>query len=199
MALAAGDEFIDATRFGFQASDTAGLSVTGDGRGCNTSLGEFRIYELSIDSIGQVDNFAADFRQSCDGGPQIVGGVRLNSTVAPTDPDFVVDPPPPVDTTPPTATADLIQTGRIKGTSSNFFVSAVCADENPGVELVSAEINGVPVSPGQKVKLVLSNRERITTRKGKLTIESASITLTITCADAAGNTASASAQPSYDG
>jgi len=150
----------------------------------------------------KVDTFAADFRLACDGGTAIVGGVRLNSSVPATDPGFDIDsppPPPPVDTTAPIAAANLIQTGRLKGQSSSFYVSAVCTDESPGVELISAEINGNAVSPGDKVNFTISNRERVLSRMGKLTIQAASITLTVICVDAAGNPTADTVQPSYDG
>ena len=198
VALAAGDEF-EATRFPFQAADSGGLSATGAGRGCNQLTGEFAVRELALAADGSVEQFALDFRQSCDGGPATVGGVRINSTLDNPDPDFTIgEPPPPVDTTPPTTTAFLDQTGKVRGTSSNFFVIASCADDNPGATLVSAEINGVAVADGDKVKLTISHKTRTRVRNGKLIMLAPSITLTVTCMDAAGNTSSATAIPVYD-
>ena len=199
--LVPGDEFSGATSYRWFPGDPvpditlAGLQIVGpQGRSCNDE-GEFRIYELVVDAVGNVESFAADFRQSCVlSSTPTVGGVRINSTVPITDRGFSLDD------TPPTAEADLIQKGRIKGTASNFDVVAACTDENAGVELVSAEINGERVEPGERVRLIISNKERVRRNsKGKLIIKSAEITLTVTCRDAAGNVSTATAQPSYDG
>lgn len=202
--LAEGDGF-HATRWPFQATDVAGLSATGDGRGCNQSTGEFYVYELTHATDGSIETFAADFRQACDGGPAVLGGVRVNSTLGDPDPNFTTDggdpgdPPDPGDTTPPTATAILAQTGRLKGTDSNFFVTTGCADDNPGVQLVSAEINGISVGNGEKVRLILSNDEAPPRFKKNLwTIQSAHIDLVVTCIDAAGNIGSKTVSPSYE-
>ena len=179
--LAAGDAF-SATRFPFQEAGTAGLSIAGDGRGCNTLTGDFTINEISV--VGdEVQLFDADFSQSCDGGALMTGSVRFAPTV---------------DTTPPEASAGLEQVGRIRGSSSDFIVEASCTDDNDGVELVSAEINGVSVENGERVQLVLSNREKAPKyHKGELKIQSASIELAVTCMDAAGNLDTATAMPVY--
>ncbi len=197
--LAVGDEF-EATRFPFQAAESAGLSISGDGRGCNQLTGEFAVREVAIAADGTVDQFAMDFRQSCDGGADMVGGIRINSLLDNPDPNFMIGnpPPPPVDTTPPTATAGLDQTGRIKGTSSAFFVVASCTDDNPGAALVGADINGIAVEPGQTVQLTLSSKSSVSERKGKLAIKAPSIVLTVSCIDAAGNTSSAQVSPVYE-
>ncbi len=179
--LAEGDAF-SATRFPFQEAGTAGLSVAGDGRGCNTLTGDFVVNEISV--VGdEVLLFDADFSQSCDGGAVMTGSVRFG---------------PAVDTTPPQASAELEQVGRIRGSSSDFIVGASCTDDNEGVELVSAEINGVPVQNGERVQLVTSNREKDPKyHKGELKIQSASIVLTVTCMDAAGNVGAGTAMPVY--
>jgi hypothetical protein len=98
----------------------------------------------------------------------------------------------------PVTSAILDQTGRIKGTSSNFFVGASCSDDEPGVQLVSAQINGVDVHDGEKVRLTVTSRPKAPQyRKGKLTIKASTIELVVMCVDAAGNTSSASVQPAY--
>lgn len=80
--LAAGDAFGEATRFPFNHPAAAGLDVNSPGRGCNRLLGEFKILEFTLAGPdGAIRSFAADFRQSCDGGSPIVGGVRFNSDV----------------------------------------------------------------------------------------------------------------------
>ena len=73
--------FPDATRFPFQASTEHGLSVTGDGRGCNELRGAFQVHEISYGAGSTIDSFAADFVQYCDNatGPMI-GAIRFNSS-----------------------------------------------------------------------------------------------------------------------
>lgn len=203
-----------ATRFPFQEADSAGMSVTGDGRGCNESFGDFQVTELLI-TDGVVERFSADFVQSCDNGSALSGFIRVNSLLDPI-PGFPIPPapeptptpqptptpsptpsPPPIDSTPPVATAELDQTGRIKGLSSDFIVAASCTDNEDGVQLASAEINGEPVADGQRVRLVISNRHKTNMRKGKLTVQASSIDLVVTCVDAAGNVGIATVSPIY--
>jgi len=54
-----------AERWPFQPPGVAGLSVTGDGRGCNTSSGRFQVHRLVADG-GQVDELEATFEQFCE-------------------------------------------------------------------------------------------------------------------------------------
>ena len=71
-----------ATRYPFQSPTLPGLSVYGDGRGCNTLTGRFDILEISYTAQGQIDRFAADFEQHCEEmGPALFGSIRYNATV----------------------------------------------------------------------------------------------------------------------
>jgi hypothetical protein len=56
-----------ATRAPFQAASAPGLSVFGDGRGCNTLTGRFIVHEISLTS-GRLVRFHASFEQHCEGG-----------------------------------------------------------------------------------------------------------------------------------
>jgi hypothetical protein len=77
-----------ATRFPFQSPTAPGMSVSGEGRGCNTLTGRFEVLEAIYSSSGGVDRFAATFEQHCEGGvPALLGSVLINSTLPP--------PPPP--------------------------------------------------------------------------------------------------------
>ena len=59
-----------------------GLSVSGEGTGCNTLTGRFAILEIAIGSNGVVERFAADFEQHCeDAVPALFGVIRYNSTI----------------------------------------------------------------------------------------------------------------------
>lgn len=73
----------DATRFPFQAPVEPGLSVGGDGRGCNELEGAFQVHEIVYGAGSDVTSFAADFVQYCEGGPRrLVGAVRFNASDA---------------------------------------------------------------------------------------------------------------------
>jgi hypothetical protein len=50
-----------------------GLSVSGDGRGCNTLTGRFQIHELRLQGT-KVRAFTATFEQRCDGEPGLLHG-----------------------------------------------------------------------------------------------------------------------------
>lgn len=71
-----------AERWPFQSPTRPGLSVSGNGRGCNTLTGRFVVFEATYGSSGEVLSFAADFEQHCEGGgPALFGAVRINSSV----------------------------------------------------------------------------------------------------------------------
>ena len=68
-----------------------GLSIDGDGRGCNTLTGQFDVNEISHASTGELLVFDATFEQHCEGfDPALFGRIRIEN------------PPPPPDVTPPT-------------------------------------------------------------------------------------------------
>jgi hypothetical protein len=56
-----------------------GLSIFGDGRGCDTLTGRFRVRQFTADANG-VTSFWATFEQHCEGGtPALTGDVRVNA------------------------------------------------------------------------------------------------------------------------
>jgi HYR domain len=70
---------------------TPGISVSGDGRGCNVATGRFDVDELEQAVSGDLLVFQATFEQHCEGGPAaLYGRIRIEN------------PPPAPDTTPPT-------------------------------------------------------------------------------------------------
>ncbi len=74
--------FDDAERYPFQSPTKPGLSVVGDGEGCNEVSGRFVIYQAVFDNAGNPIKFAADLTQSCDGSnPPLMAKIRYNSTV----------------------------------------------------------------------------------------------------------------------
>jgi hypothetical protein len=72
----------NAERFPFQSPTLPGLSVSGNGRGCNTLTGRFDILEVEYDPSGNVVSFAADFEQHCEGDdPALFGSIHYNSSI----------------------------------------------------------------------------------------------------------------------
>jgi hypothetical protein len=74
--------YADARRWPF--NDThPGLAFTGNSRGDNNLTGEFSVFQLSFDTQGYVQSFAADFLQNDENNPSRwnAGQLRYNSTV----------------------------------------------------------------------------------------------------------------------
>lgn len=73
-----------ATRYPFQGPDAPGLSVSGNGRGCNTLTGSFSVTEVTFDPFGNLERFAAAFEQHCEGAQAALRGhVQLVNPPAP--------------------------------------------------------------------------------------------------------------------
>jgi hypothetical protein len=72
--------YTGAARFPFQTSSQPGLSVFGDGRGCNTLTGSFQVLEVSYGAGSTINSFDAIFEQHCEGAvPALRGEVRYNA------------------------------------------------------------------------------------------------------------------------
>lgn len=69
-----------AVRYPFQGAGVPGLSVSGDGRGCNQLTGFFDVHELVLGAGNEVLSFRATFEQHCEGSaPALRGEVRYNA------------------------------------------------------------------------------------------------------------------------
>jgi hypothetical protein len=73
----------DAARHPFQEIDQPGLSMYGNGRGCNRLSGQFDVREVTYEADEEtVSQFAADFVQICElFMPPLFGAIRYNSDV----------------------------------------------------------------------------------------------------------------------
>lgn len=77
--------YSEATRYPFNGAGP-GLSLTGNGRGCNTLTGSFTVLAATFGPNGYVQTFDATFEQHCEGGPAAARGeVHISNP-----------PPPPV-------------------------------------------------------------------------------------------------------
>lgn len=71
-----------ATRAAFHAPGTPGVDIFGEGRGCNTQAGRFRVDQADYDGAGNLTAFAARVEQHCEGGaPASFASVAFHATV----------------------------------------------------------------------------------------------------------------------
>lgn len=77
--LAAG-EYLGAQRFA--SSGRAGIDINGNGHGCNTIEGRFRVVQLDVDGGGNVTSLWIDYQQNCEGdfSAPLLGEVRYGIT-----------------------------------------------------------------------------------------------------------------------
>jgi parallel beta-helix repeat protein len=81
------EDFTNAVRWPFMGPNDPGLSVYGNGRGCNTVCGQFQIFELHVDDAGNVDRLWLTFTQICECSmAPLTGEIRFNSQLAPAAP-----------------------------------------------------------------------------------------------------------------
>ena len=74
--------YTGAVRFPFQESTQPGLAIYGEGRGCNTSTGSFRVKEIVYGTGNEIVSFWATFEQHCEGAePALRGEIRFNANV----------------------------------------------------------------------------------------------------------------------
>ncbi|MEV4623882.1 hypothetical protein AB0J74_34880 [Asanoa sp. NPDC049573] len=66
--------YTDAQRYPFNEPGHPGLSVSGNGRGCNTLTGSFTIREIAFDDTGAVSALFATYEQHCEGGAAALRG-----------------------------------------------------------------------------------------------------------------------------
>lgn len=79
LRLGKGD-YENAQRYPFQATGTPGLSIYGDGRGCNTLSGNFQVLQAGYNTSGVLQSFSANFQQNCEGmTPALFGWLRYHT------------------------------------------------------------------------------------------------------------------------
>jgi hypothetical protein len=123
--------YTGATRYPFNAANEPGLSIVGDGAGCNTLTGQFDVNDIQFAPTGELEVFDATFEQHCEGGPSaLFGRIRIEN------------PPPPPDTTPPALylPGDMtVEAPDASGTPVYYGVSASDdRDPNPTINCTPA-------------------------------------------------------------
>jgi hypothetical protein len=75
-----------ATRYPFQGAGAPGLSLDGNGRGCNTLTGTFAVQNVVFGPAGYVQTLDATFEQHCEGGTAAARGeVHIANPPAPAE------------------------------------------------------------------------------------------------------------------
>jgi len=83
--------YAEATRYPFNGAGP-GLSLSGNGRGCNTLTGSFTVTEAAFGPHGYVETFAATFEQHCEGGTAAARGeVHISNPPPPPELDVQLD------------------------------------------------------------------------------------------------------------
>lgn len=84
-ALTAGTTYDNVARDPFQTSTQSGLSLYGDGRGCNTVTGSFTVNQAVFGPDGWIQSFDATFVQHCEGSTtsEATGEVDIQNGPAP--------------------------------------------------------------------------------------------------------------------
>lgn len=79
--------YSNAVRYPLHGS-SPGISITGNGRGCNSICGNFQVFEYQTDGMGNLTRFWATFSQRCEcgGAAPLTGEIRFNSLLAPATP-----------------------------------------------------------------------------------------------------------------
>lgn len=80
--------YASATRYPFNGSG-AGLSLDGNGRGCNTVTGSFTVADVVFGPYGYVQTLDASFEEHCEGGTAATQGeVHIHNPAAPAQLDL---------------------------------------------------------------------------------------------------------------
>ena len=168
--------YANATRWPFNGTGP-GLSIDGNGRGCNTLTGQFTVTEATFESDGSVRTFGTSFEQHCEGGPAALTGVfefRVGTPPPPPPPPVPPPPPPPpppvpppppppqAATPPPTADAQAgaespANVFAPQGTRQAQLVSGVCGEADyDGLKILRGTARGDRISAGPLGEVVLA-------------------------------------------
>lgn len=74
----------DAVRFPFEPIGSAGMNISGNGRGSNTLTGTFTVLDIEFGDNGTISSFASTFEQHSEGScPALFGTICYNSEISP--------------------------------------------------------------------------------------------------------------------
>jgi hypothetical protein len=72
-------EYVQARRFPFEPADLPGISIEGDGRGCNNDYGRFLIKDIHTEASGKLDRLWLLYETRCESPdhPALFGEIRI--------------------------------------------------------------------------------------------------------------------------
>jgi IPT/TIG domain/Carboxypeptidase regulatory-like domain/Fibronectin type III domain len=72
-------EYVQARRYPFEPTELPGISITGDGRGCDNDYGRFLIKDIHAESSGKLDRLWLLYENRCDtpDHPALFGEIRI--------------------------------------------------------------------------------------------------------------------------
>ncbi|MFF8995863.1 hypothetical protein ACF09H_39235 [Streptomyces sp. NPDC014983] len=130
--LAPGD-YTGATRYPFNSASEPGLSLDGNGRGCNTLTGEFSVSDVTFGPNGYVQKLDATYEQHCEGGTAALRG------------EVHIDNPAPP------AALDLGVSVDLKGTASTLDGKATISGTVSCTAPVNVNLSGQVTQVAKKV------------------------------------------------
>ena len=163
-------EYTGTTRFA--AKGWAGLSVQGEGRGCNTDFGRFVVKDIHVNSLGVVERFWALYEQHCEGpdAPALFGEVRVGEppNEAPEAVPAAVDWPEtavgarsvavPVTVSTGDAYAPIVSVA-LEGTDATDFTIAHDECEEPSHKSCSVAVEADPKAAGLRTAQLIATDE----------------------------------------
>lgn len=151
--LLPGTTYDNATRYPFNAG--AGISISGDGAGCNEDSGSFTVQDSAFTDSGQLKRLLLDFTQYCDGS-----SAALTGTISWNEPDPTA---PPRDTSAPHRVQGLSASATAAG-----LVTVGWTDPGDG-DWADTVVRILP--GGTPPRSPVDGREVITGRGGKATVK----------------------------
>jgi hypothetical protein len=151
-------DYPGAERYPFQAEGSPGLSVSGDGSGCNQDFGRFTVKDIHFDASGRPDRFWALYEQHCERpeAPALFGEVRVGepATEAPeaVEPAAVAWPHTAVG-----ASAVSVPVTVIGGESGAHLVAVGLEGEDAGDFTIPSDgCDGANLTPGHRCELTVA-------------------------------------------
>jgi len=155
--------YTNAARWPFQDPSQPGLSVFGNGRGCNTLMGSFTVLDATYAQDGSLQSFHATFEQHCEGFAAALRGEVQLASIAPLQITLTLDPKGSIKSSSSTVSGTIScsrpatvfvsgtisqQTKRYGMTSGLFGATVNCTTSTAPWSAIGSSYSGNPFVPG---------------------------------------------------